>query len=95
MASTANYTFYEKPYQFNHRKYRSAVTTIYPKNSYEDKLKAGQAATRGDPRGKSIVLRQRWLDSMTSADNKHIFLMNAARNGASQRNYRNKFRLEN
>lgn len=95
MASHANYTYYTKPYEVNTKKYRPPVTTEYPKNSWEDKLKAGRAATAGDPRGKAIVLRERWLDSMTTGDNKHIFLMNAARSGVDQRNMRNKWRFQN
>ncbi len=95
MASAANYSFYDKPYQVNTKKYRPPVSTEYPKNMYEDKLRAGMAATRGDPRGKAIVLRQNWMNSMTSADQKHVFLMNAARMGVDQRNNRNRWRLSN
>jgi hypothetical protein len=95
MAASANYSFYDKPYQVNVRKYRPPVSTVYPKNMYEDKLRAGMGATRGETRAKQDVVRHRWLDSMTSADQKHVFLMNAARMGVDQRNYRNRWRLSN
>ena len=90
-----SYSFYTKPYLVNTKKYHTPPLMHPPKNSWSDKLKAGRAASAGDPRGKAIVLKERWLDSLTSADNKHVFLMNAARSGASQRNYRQKFRLQN